>query len=95
MSYLHSFPFDKIKIDRTFISDLDHNRHSMAIVGAVIELGHSLSIPIIAEGVETEMQHALLAEEGCDEMQGYLIGKPLPISDYAEHIGGKRKALAI
>ena len=95
LSYLHSFPFDKIKIDRSFISDLDCNRHSMAIVGAVIELSHSLNIPIIAEGVETEMQHALLAEEGCDEMQGYLIGKPLPISDYAGHIGHQLKALAI
>lgn len=95
LSYLHSFPFDKIKIDRSFISDLDCNRHSMAIVGAVIELGHSLSIPIIAEGVETELQHALLAKEGCDEMQGYLFGKPLPISDYVEHIGRKLKALAV
>ena len=54
LSYLHSFAFDKIKIDRAFISDLEHNRHSRAIVSAVIGLGHRLRIPILAEGVETE-----------------------------------------
>jgi diguanylate cyclase (GGDEF)-like protein len=87
LSYLHSFAFDRIKIDRTFIGDLEHNRHSMAIVRAVIGLGHSLGVPIIAEGVETEIQHAFLVQEGCDAMQGYLTGRPLPIADYAELVG--------
>ena len=87
LSYLHSFAFDRIKIDRAFIGDLDHNRHSMIIVRAVIGLGHSLDVPVLAEGVETEIQHAMLVQEGCDAMQGYLTGKPLPIEEYASLIG--------
>ncbi len=87
LSYLHSFAFDKIKIDRTFICDLEHNRHSMAIVHAVIDLGHSLHIPVLAEGVETTAQHAMLRERGCDEVQGYLLGRPLPIEHYADLTG--------
>ncbi len=78
LSYLHSFSFDKIKIDRAFIMDLERNKHSMAIVRAVIGLGRSLSIPILAEGVETDEQFALLAREGCDAVQGYLTGRPQP-----------------
>ena len=89
LSYLHAFPFDKIKIDRTFISDLETNHHSVAIVRAVIGLGRSLKIPILAEGVETQAQHALLAQEGCDEVQGYLTGRPLDIADYAGVVGRK------
>ena len=87
LSYLHSFAFDKIKIDRTFILDLEHNRHSMAIVRAVVDLGHSLNIPVLAEGVETAAQHAILLDRGCDEVQGYLLGRPMPIENYAELTG--------
>ncbi len=87
MSYLHSFPFDKIKIDRAFIGDLEDNRHSMAIVRAVIDLGHSLNVPILAEGVETDEQLAILKRGGCDEVQGYLTGRPKPIEDYADLVG--------
>ncbi len=87
LSYLHSFAFDKIKIDRTFICDLENNRHSMAIVNAVIDLGHSLHIPVLAEGVETAAQHAILCERGCDEVQGYLLGRPLSIENYADLTG--------
>jgi diguanylate cyclase (GGDEF)-like protein/PAS domain S-box-containing protein len=89
LSYLHAFPFDKIKIDRTFVSDLETNHHSVAIVRAVIGLGRSLKIPTLAEGVETQAQHAFLAKEGCDEVQGYLTGRPLAIADYAGVIGRK------
>jgi len=94
LSYLHSFAFDKIKIDRTFILDLEHNQHSMAIVRAVIDLGHSLNIPVMAEGVETAAQHAMLLERGCDEVQGYLMGKPAPIDDYAALVGNDAIAQA-
>ena len=87
LSYLHAFPFEKIKIDRVFIGDLEHNHHSMAIVRAIITLGHNLNIPILAEGVETESQLAFLAQEGCDEVQGYLTGRPYPIEDYVELVG--------
>jgi predicted signal transduction protein with EAL and GGDEF domain len=87
LSYLHSFSFDKIKIDRAFIGDLESSRHSMAIVRAVIDLGHNLDVPVLAEGVETDAQYAALVREGCDEVQGYLTGRPLPIADYAKLVG--------
>ena len=87
LSYLHAFPFEKIKIDRVFIGDLEHNHHSMAIVRAIITLGHSLSIPVLAEGVATETQLSFLKQEGCDEVQGYLTGRPFPIETYADLIG--------
>jgi len=82
LSYLQSFPFDKIKIDRSFISDIETNRNSAAIVRAVITLTRSLNLPVLAEGVETEAQRTILDGEGCDQIQGYLIGKPLPIASY-------------
>jgi diguanylate cyclase (GGDEF)-like protein/PAS domain S-box-containing protein len=82
LSYLQSFPFDKIKIDRSFVANLPGNAQSAAIVRAVIGLGHGLNLPIIAEGVETHRQLAFLAREGCDEIQGYLIGKPEAIESY-------------
>ncbi len=87
LSYLQSFPFDKIKIDQTLISNLERNAQSAAIVRSVIGLGRSLMLTTVAEGVETQQQMAILRSEGCDEMQGYLIGRPLPISAYAELVG--------
>jgi diguanylate cyclase (GGDEF)-like protein/PAS domain S-box-containing protein len=87
LSYLQAFPFDKIKIDRAFIINLGRNPQSAAIVRAVIDLGHGLEMSIIAEGVETIDQLAFLAREGCDGVQGYLLGKPLPIAKYAGLVG--------
>jgi diguanylate cyclase (GGDEF)-like protein/PAS domain S-box-containing protein len=87
LSYLQAFPFDKIKIDRTFIANLTSNEHSAAIVRAVIGLGRGLSLPVVAEGVETGEQLAFLRQESCDEMQGYFIGRPAPIESYAELVG--------
>jgi diguanylate cyclase (GGDEF)-like protein/PAS domain S-box-containing protein len=83
LSYLQAFPFDKIKIDRAFVMNLGRNPQSAAIVRAVIGLGHGLGMSIVAEGVETQEQLGFLAGEGCDVVQGYLIGKPLPIGQYA------------
>ncbi len=87
LSYLHSFPFDKIKIDRAFIANLDSNPQSAAIVRAVIALGRGLDLPVVAEGVETEAQLQFLAREACSEIQGYLIGRPLPIASYDDVVG--------
>jgi len=95
LSYLQSFRCDKIKIDRVFICDLEDNYHSRSIVRAVIGLGQSLDLPILAEGVETEAQHTFLVKEGCDEVQGYLTGRPLPIADYAGVVGRKLIAAAL
>jgi predicted signal transduction protein with EAL and GGDEF domain len=82
LSYLQSFPFDRIKIDRSFISNLENAPQSAEIVRAVLGLAHTLRIPVIAEGVETEEQQAFLSREGCQEMQGYLVGRPATIAQY-------------
>jgi EAL domain-containing protein (putative c-di-GMP-specific phosphodiesterase class I) len=87
MSYLQSFPFDKIKIDQSFISNVKSNPQSAAIVRAVIGLAHGLNLPVLAEGVETKQQLDFLAAESCDEVQGYLLGRPHPIAEYSDLIG--------
>lgn len=87
LSYLQAFPFDKIKVDRTFVINLGRNPQSAAIISAVIDLGHGLEMSIVAEGVETADQLDFLAAEGCDAVQGFLIGKPLPIAQYAALVG--------
>jgi diguanylate cyclase (GGDEF)-like protein len=73
---LRSFPFDKIKLDRSFMVDVESNRQSKAIVRAILALGRSLEVPVLAEGVETSAQLELLSDEGCDEAQGYFLGRP-------------------
>jgi diguanylate cyclase (GGDEF)-like protein/PAS domain S-box-containing protein len=87
LSYLQAFPFDKIKIDRAFVINLGRNPQSAAIIRAVISLGHGLQMSIVAEGVETEEQLGFLADQGCDAVQGYFIGRPLPIAQYAAVVG--------
>ena len=87
LSYLQSFPFDKIKIDRAFISNVDRNPQSAAIIRAVIGLGRGLDLPVVAEGVETKEELAFLVGEACQEVQGFLIGKPLPIAHYRDIVG--------
>jgi EAL domain-containing protein (putative c-di-GMP-specific phosphodiesterase class I) len=98
LSYLQSFPFDKIKIDRSFIANLGRSQQAATIVRAVIALGHGLDLPVVAEGVETKEQLKFLADESCNEIQGYFVGRPKPIADYAELVGRrdapKPKALA-
>ena len=81
LSYLRRFAFDKIKIDRSFIWEMERNPDSMAIVRSVIALGRSLRITVIAEGVETAAQLALLQDENCDQVQGFLLGRPRPAED--------------
>jgi diguanylate cyclase (GGDEF)-like protein/PAS domain S-box-containing protein len=87
LSYLQAFPFDKIKIDQSFISNVKTSAQSAAIVCAVIGLARGLKLPVIAEGVETKDQLAFLTQEACDEVQGYFIGRPYPIDHYARMIG--------
>ena len=73
LNYLRSFPFDKIKIDKSFVDDMSKGGDSVAIVKAIIDLARALKIEVVAEGVETEDQRDRLVAEGCTEMQGYLF----------------------
>ncbi|MBK8173954.1 MAG: EAL domain-containing protein [Rhodospirillales bacterium] len=82
LSYLRKFPFDKVKIDRSFISDLGRSKNAAAIVRAVVALSHSLGMRANAEGVETSEQARLLLAEGCEEVQGYFFGHPMSAKDF-------------
>ncbi|MDP9835768.1 diguanylate cyclase (GGDEF)-like protein [Neorhizobium huautlense] len=87
LSYLQAFPFDTIKIDKSFTAKLKTDTSADEIVRAVIGLGRGLNIPIVAEGVETEEQRAFLEDAQCQHIQGYLIGKAEPIAQYSDLTG--------
>jgi diguanylate cyclase (GGDEF)-like protein/PAS domain S-box-containing protein len=82
LSNLRAFPFDKIKIDRSFIQAVHTNPQAAAIVRAVLGLGRGLGLPVVAEGVETSEELRFLGLEGCTEAQGYLFGRPAPINEF-------------
>ena len=90
LGYLRSFPFDKIKIDQSFIRDLTTKNESIAIVRAVVGLSSSLGITTTAEGVETEEQFARLTAEGCNQMQGFYFSRPLPAAEIEQLLGEAR-----
>ena len=82
LSYFRQFPFDKVKIDQSFVRDMAENRQSMAVVKAVIGIAKALDILVLAEGVETMEQLDILSAAGCHQVQGYLLGKPGMIAQY-------------
>lgn len=86
LSYLRRFHFDKLKIDQSFISDLETNADSRAIVDAVIRLAGDLRMSIAAEGVETKEQLERLRQMGCGEIQGFLTGRPMPVEAFQQHL---------
>lgn len=79
MSYLQHLPLDILKIDRSFVADVETNPRNASICRALLSLGHSMGLTIIAEGVETPGQLDWLAAHGCDQVQGYLLGRPAPL----------------
>jgi EAL domain-containing protein (putative c-di-GMP-specific phosphodiesterase class I) len=83
LSYLKRYPFDVIKIDRSFVNDIVNDADSRALVGAAIRMGQALGLRVVAEGVETEAQLTHLRELGCDLMQGYLFGMPATMDAFA------------
>lgn len=84
LSYLKKFPIDRLKIDRSFVRDIDHDANDIAITKSIIALARGLSLSVIAEGVETNDHLAKLTELGCDEAQGFLIGKPIPNDEFVD-----------
>lgn len=82
MMYLKRLPIDKLKIDRSFVSDLPQNKEDVAIARAIIALGKSMEFTVIAEGIETAEQQAFLLKEGCDQGQGYLHSRPVPAEQF-------------
>ena len=89
LSNLRVFPFDRIKIDASFVKSVDSNRQAATIMRAVLGLGRGLGLPVIAEGVETIAELRFLQEEGCDEVQGYLIGRPAEIGSFRNYTHGE------
>ena len=89
LSNLRSFPFDKIKIDASFVRSVDSNEQTAAIVRSVLGLGRGLGLPVLAEGVETDGELGFLAAEQCHAAQGYLMGRPSPIGAFAQHTHGE------
>ncbi len=86
LAYLKRFSVDRVKIDRTFINNINENRDVLAITEAIISMGHALGLKVIAEGVETEAQLELLRRKKCDEFQGYLFARPMPPAEFIEFV---------
>jgi diguanylate cyclase (GGDEF)-like protein/PAS domain S-box-containing protein len=86
LAYLARFPLSALKIDRAFVSDVHKDPSAAAIVRAVIDMAQNLNLTVIAEGVETEEQHAFLRQHGCDQAQGYLFSRPVPPADIAARL---------
>jgi EAL domain-containing protein (putative c-di-GMP-specific phosphodiesterase class I) len=87
LGYLQIFPFDKLKIDQSFIRRIVRSRHAASIVRSVVALAHDLDLVVCAEGVETKDQLQLLIAEGCDLVQGYFAGQPMPANRLRELVG--------
>jgi diguanylate cyclase (GGDEF)-like protein/PAS domain S-box-containing protein len=92
LAYLRRLPIDKLKIDRSFVRDLGVDPDASVIVATIIRMAHSLKLKVIAEGVESSEHVTLLRTQGCDEMQGYWLGRPLPAETFAEYIRARPAA---
>jgi EAL domain-containing protein (putative c-di-GMP-specific phosphodiesterase class I) len=94
LNYLRQFAVDFLKIDRSFVVDIASNPRDRAVVVAIIELAKALDIAVVAEGVETESQATFFAEARCDELQGFLFCRPLPVDRLEAHLGAASEAEA-
>ena len=88
LNYLKVFPIDRIKIDRSFVAEINSNSDNAAIVEAIISMGHSLNLKVLAEGVENSDQLHFLTALGCDEVQGFYLAMPMTAEDLTESLGG-------
>ncbi|MEM1027971.1 MAG: EAL domain-containing protein, partial [Planctomycetota bacterium] len=93
LSCLHQFPIDVLKIDRSFVQSLDQHIEFAAVIQAIVTLAHTLELSVVAEGIETMEQLAVLQALDCDHLQGYLFAKPLPLDEVIEFLRGPRELL--
>jgi len=84
LQYLRKLPSDQLKIDQSFVHDITFDEQDRSIVRTIIAMAHSLNLGVIAEGVETEEQKQRLLHKGCNQFQGYLFGKPVPLHEFEE-----------
>jgi EAL domain-containing protein (putative c-di-GMP-specific phosphodiesterase class I) len=85
--YLKRMPATELKIDRAFVHDLERNAEDAAIVSSIIALGRTLQLQVVAEGVETQAQREYLSELGCDQLQGYHLGRPMDAEEFLRKVG--------
>jgi len=90
LSYLKRFAVDRLKIDQSFVRDMTHNYDDAEIARAIINLGHTLGLEIVSEGVETKEQLELLKQQECDIIQGYYISKPIPASEIPDFLRAEK-----
>ena len=91
LAHLRHFPFNSVKIDRSFVTDITSNPDAAAIANAVIAMAHHLNLKVVAEGVETQGQFRALRAHGCDEMQGFMFGQALPAADFAAQLLARKR----
>ena len=84
LAHLKRFPLDVLKIDKSFIDEIPHNKDDMEIAATIVAMGHTLGLKVLAEGVETIEQLAFLREKGCDTYQGYIKSRPIPAEEFTE-----------
>ena len=92
LSHLHLYPFDVVKVDRSFVTEIPGSQVAMQLVGTIVQMAHGLGKTVVAEGVETHAQWLTLQEFGCDAMQGYFFGKAIPAKEFVQHM--QRDAVA-
>ncbi len=92
LSYLRNYPFDTLKIDRSFVEDITVDPSDLELVNATIDMAHGLGLTVIAEGVETEAQKKLLIKKGCEYAQGYLFSKPVSAEALQQLLEDQAKA---